>query len=164
MYNPIARKLTSHSRHFYLFAALCLFACPTAVQAGSAGPEIDLSGANFARLHGSTRSNYDKLRAASERIEALRSEVAAVQQLKASISARYKGLALSALSPQDAQAMADLQQRERTLKERHNVLASQYNQWMVETNYRFNSPLGLPQGIKQILPRHYIPLTDVVIF
>jgi hypothetical protein len=60
--------------------------------------------------------------------------------------------------------MADLQQRERTLKERHNVLASQYNQWMVETNYRFNSPLGLPQGIKQILPRHYIPLTDVVIF
>lgn len=164
MSNPIARMLATYSRLFYLFAVLCLVASPAAVKAQSASPAIDLSGANFARLHGSTRSNYDKMRAASERIEALRLEVAAVQQLKASISARYKGLALSALSPQDARAMADLQQRERSLKERHNVLANQYNQWMVETNYRFSSPLGLPQGSKQILPRHYIPLTDVVIF
>ena len=73
-------------------------------------------------------------------------------------------MALSELRAKEAQATPELAHRERTLKERHNVLASQYHQWVVETNYRFNSPLGLPQGIKQILPRHYSPLTDVVIF
>lgn len=163
MTNSLKRTLLAGSL-VRLSAALCLVAAASVAQAQSAVNQIDLSGANFARLHGSTKSNYDKMRKASERIEALRLEVAQLQQLKASISARYPGLPLSAFSPQDTQSMADLQKREGTLKERHNDLANQYNQWMVETNYRFNSPLGLPQGSKQILPRHYIPLTDVVIF
>lgn len=164
MFNPTAKKqLVSYRCR--LLVATFLFVCASAAHAESLTNPPDVTGgADFARLHGSTRSDYDKLRQTSERIEALRLEVAQVRQLKASISVRYPGLPESAFSPQDQQALADLQKRERTLKDRHNALATQYNQWMVKTKHRFNTPQGLPQGIKQVLPRHYIPLTDVVIF
>lgn len=143
------------------FALLALLAVSVALPAvaSSSPTEGNLQVAHAPSPAG-RRQEYRRVEQMAARLKQLRQQV---HELETGMEARRRfhgGSDPSSWKDSERKRFHRQVLRQRQLKDEHNRLAAVYNQYMIDSGYRFTTPDTLPRGARS-LPRQFLPFTDV---
>lgn len=106
------------------------------------------------------RQEYRRVEQMAARLEQLRKQV---HLLETSMEARRRshgGSDPASWKESERKRFHRQVLQQRQLKDEHNRLAAVYNQYMIDSGYRFTTPATLPPGARS-LPGQFLPFTDV---